>query len=302
MGAMAKRGGRRAAVPREPLIGAHISIAGGAHRAPERAVAVGCVCMQIFTKSNVQWAAPPLRKDDAAAFQEQCKACNIAPVVAHNSYLINLASPDRALREKSVKAFRGELSRCSKLGLGAIIAHPGSHVGSGEKAGLRRIAQALNRLLDSRSSGAVRILLETTAGQGSALGGRFEHLAEIIARVRQKERVGVCYDTCHTFAAGYDIRTDDAYGRTMEDFDRTIGLGRIAAFHLNDAKAGLGSRTDRHEHIGRGKLGREAFRLILRDRRFGRVPKILETPKGRRGRAEWDVINLNLLRRLAEGA
>jgi len=292
---------RKIAQPSRPLIGAHMSISGGVDRAPERAKAVGCECMQIFTKSNMQWAARPLTEKEIAAFKRKCEETGIRPVLAHNCYLINLGSPDRKLAKKSFDSFLMELERCEQLGLPAIVAHPGSHAGAGEEEGLRRITEAIDELLERTSGFQVKILVETTAGQGSNLGYRFEHLAEIISGVRQKARIGVCYDTCHAFVAGYDIRTETAYRRTMREFDRVIGLKRIQAFHFNDSKADLGSRVDRHEHIGRGRLGTEPFRLILRDRRFVSIPKILETPKGKRGRADWDAINLALLRRLALG-
>lgn len=282
-----------------PLIGAHMSISGGVDQAPLRGKAVGCACVQIFTKSNMQWRSRPLAEKEIAAFQNNCRETGIRPVVAHNCYLINLASPKRDLAKKSFDAFLEEIERCRRLGLPAIIAHPGSHVGAGESAGLRRITRAVDELIERTADAKVNLLLETTAGQGSNLGFRFEHLAEIINGVKRKSRVGVCYDTCHAFAAGYDIRTEDAYRRTMEEFDGIVGLKRIQAFHFNDAKHDLGSRVDRHEHIGRGKLGREPFRLILRDPRFADVPKILETQKGKHGNTDWDVVNLNLLRRLA---
>ena len=283
-----------------PLIGAHMSISGGVDQAPLRGQSVGCRCIQIFTKSNMQWAARPLAKKEIVAFKRNCIETGIAPVVAHNCYLINVGTADRELHRKSLDSFHMELERCRQLGVPAIIAHPGSHTGSGEAAGLKRITQAVGDLSERTRGTTVKILVETTAGQGSNLGYRFEQLAEIIAGVKEKARVGVCYDTCHTFAAGYDIRTEDAYHRTMEEFDEIIGVERIEAFHFNDCKQGLGSRIDRHEHVGRGKLGKEPFRLILQDPRFEKIPKILETPKGKRGKTEWDVVNLNLLRRLAE--
>jgi len=276
-----------------------MSIAGGVARALLRGKAVGCACIQIFTKSNVQWAAKRLKKAEIAAFKENCADTGIRPVVAHNCYLINLGSPERPLAEKSFRSFLMELRRCEALGLPAIIAHPGSHTGSGEAAGLRRITKAMDRLLSETDGLKVKVLVETTAGQGSALGGRFEHLAEIVSGVRRKSRIGVCFDTCHAFAAGYDFRTEETYQRTMAEFDSLVGVKRIEAFHFNDAKQGLGSRVDRHEHIGYGKLGRNAFRLILQDARFASVPKILETPKGKKGKTDWDVLNIRLLRRLA---
>ena len=285
---------------KQPLIGAHMSISGGVDRAPLRGRDVGCACIQIFTKSRMQWAARPLTGKEIEAFKENCRETGIAPVLAHNCYLINLGSPDKSLARKSFDAFLIEMERCRILGLPAIIVHPGSHTGSGETAGLLRITQAIDKLIRQTKGSEVKILVETTAGQGSNLGYRFEQLARIIAGVKQKSRIGVCYDTCHTFAAGYDIRTRDAYHRTMEEFDRIIGLELLQAFHFNDSKQGLGSKIDRHEHIGHGKLGKEPFRFILQDARFTTVPKILETPKGTHGKGDWDITNLNLLRRLAK--
>jgi len=285
------------------LIGAHMSISGGVELAPLRGRDVGCACIQIFTKSNMQWAARPLGEKEIAAFKLNCAQTGIGPVVAHDSYLINLGAADTApLAKKSFDSFLLELERCRALGLPAIIAHPGSHTGAGEAAGLRRIRSAVDELLERTTGSPVHILLETTAGQGSNLGYRFEHLAEIIEGVRQKSRAGVCLDTCHVFAAGYDIRTEDGYRRTLEEFDKIIGLKKLQAFHLNDSKGDLGSKLDRHEQIGHGRLGKEAFRLLLRDKRFAAVPKVLETPKGKRGKTEWDVINLRLLRQLSWSA
>jgi deoxyribonuclease-4 len=290
---------RKAAAKAHPLlIGAHMSISGGVELAPLRGRDVGCACIQIFTKSNMQWAARPLAEKEIAAFKLNCARTGIAPVVAHNSYLINLGAPDAALAKKSFDSFLMELERCRALGLPAIIAHPGSHTGAGEAEGLRRIGNAVNELIERTSGSPVRLLLETTAGQGSNLGYRFEQLAEIMEGVREKSRVGVCLDTCHVFAAGYDIRTEDGYRRTMEEFDKVVGLKKLQAFHLNDAKGELGSKLDRHEQIGYGRLGKEPFRLLLRDERFAAIPKVLETPKGMKGKLEWDVINLRLLRQL----
>jgi deoxyribonuclease-4 len=281
------------------LIGAHMSISGGVELAPLRGRDVSCVCIQIFTKSNMQWAARPLAEKEIAAFKLNCEQTGIGPVVAHNSYLINLgAAESEPLAKKSLDSFLLELGRCRALGLPAIIAHPGSHTGAGEAEGLRRIGDAVNELLERTKGSPVHLLLETTAGQGSNLGYRFEQLAEMIGRVRQKSRAGVCFDTCHVFAAGYDIRTEEGYRRTMEEFDRIIGLKNLQAFHLNDSKGDLGSKLDRHEHIGHGRLGREAFRLLLRDQRFAAIPKVLETPKAMKGKLPWDVINLRTLREL----
>ena len=263
-----------------PLIGAHMSIAGGVENAPLRGLALTCRCIQIFTCNARRWTAAPLKPDAAARFKAHCRKTGVGPALAHNSYLINLATQDEALFDKSFVAFLGELQRCEALGLPGVVAHPGAHGGAGVEAGIQRIADALNALIAQTPKARVKALLETTSGQGSCIGGRFEHLAEIIRRVRRKSRVAVCFDTCHAFAAGYDLRTPAACRETFAEFDRVIGLNRLAAFHFNDSKGGLGSGLDRHEHLGRGKLGREAFRFILRDPRFADVPKILENAQG----------------------
>lgn len=280
-----------------PLIGAHMSISGGVDKAPLRGRDVGCVCMQIFTKSNMQWASRPLGEQEIADFRKNCAETGIGPVMAHDSYLINLASADSALAKKSLESFVEELQRCEALGLPALIMHPGSHADEAE--GLKRIAGAIDESLERTKGSKVKVLVEATAGAGTNLGSRFEHLAQIISGVRQKARMGACLDTCHMFAAGYDIRTEDGYQKTMQEFDKVVGLKRLGAFHFNDAKGELGRHLDRHEHIGHGKLGKEPFRLILQDERLDGVPKILETPKGMKGDQDWDAVSLKLLRGLA---
>ena len=279
------------------LLGAHMSIAGGLDRAAERGRSIGCNTIQIFTKSNNQWRAKPLTDEQVERFHQSQDESGIAPIIAHDCYLINLASPDREKYQKSFRAFLEEMQRAERLGLPYLVMHPGAHLGSGESRGLRKIALALNRLHQKTPGYRLIVLLETTAGQGTGLGYRFEHLAEIIEGVEQPERLGVCFDTCHVFAAGYDIRTPTGYREVMQEFDRTIGLERLQVFHLNDSKKPLGSRVDRHEHIGKGHIGLETFRMILQDQRFRNVPKILETPKGR-DLAE-DRMNLKRLRQLA---
>ncbi|HKY33240.1 MAG TPA: deoxyribonuclease IV [Candidatus Polarisedimenticolia bacterium] len=277
-------------------IGAHASIAGGIDRAVERGAAAGCDVLQIFTKNSNQWRARPLGAGEIARFRELQSKTGIAPVIAHDSYLINLASPDPTLHARSCQAFGEELDRCEALGIPALVAHPGAHMGAGEEAALARIAASLDALLAARPGHAVRVLLETTAGQGSCVGHRFEHLGSIMDRMVHGRRVGVCLDTCHVFAAGCDLRSEKGYHRTMAELDRAVGLGRVEAFHLNDSKKGLGSRVDRHEHIGQGALGVEAFRWLMNDPRFDGVPMVLETPKGSDG-AE-DRRNLGVLRDL----
>jgi deoxyribonuclease-4 len=273
-----------------------MSIAGGAFNAPTRGKSAGCDTIQIFVKNANQWVGKPISDEDAEKFQETKKETGIDPVFSHNSYLINLASPDDALYEKSANAMLDELERSEKLKLPFLVIHPGSHVGSGEEAGLKRIAEALNSLLAKTKGYRVKIALETTAGQKSNLGSKFEHLSYLIDAVKDKKRLCVCYDTCHTFAAGYDLRTKKAYEATFKEFDSVVGLDRLCAFHLNDAVKELGSNIDRHAHIGQGHIGEEGFRLLLNDERFENIPMVLETPKGP-DMAE-DVMNLKVLRGL----
>lgn len=280
-----------------PLLGAHVSIAGGFDQAPLRGKAAGCRAIQVFTKSRGQWQARPLPDAEAKAFRANLRASGITLAVAHGSYLINLGSSDPTLRRKSLEACREELERAETLGIPYLVIHPGSHLGKGEVAGLRLIAQALDLLLAETRGFKVQIVLETTAGQGTNLGSRFEHLAHLFERAKHPERLGVCLDTCHLFAAGYEIRTKEGYEKTMEAFDWLVGLSRLRVLHLNDSKQDLGSRVDRHEHIGKGFLGLSPFRFILNDRRLRSLPMILETPKDGDPVAA-DRCNLAILRRL----
>ena len=276
-----------------------MSIAGGLHCAFERAVETGCDCFQVFVKNQRQWTAPPISDDQIRAWQEMRRKTGLDTIIAHDTYLINLASPDAGNLKKSTDAFTDELERCEALDIPGLVAHPGSHLGEGEEKGLKRIAKALNAIHRRTKGYAVRTLLEITAGQGTNLGYRFEHLATIIDRVAEPERLAVCFDTCHAFAAGYNLDTD--YDAIMGEFDETIGVERIACFHMNDSKTPLGSRVDRHEHIGQGHVHRNAFRKIINDPRFGGIPMILETPKGEdeRGR-DWDRLCLAKLRRMID--
>lgn len=262
------------------LIGAHVSTAGGVDKAPENGRSLGCQAIQVFTRNQMQWRARSLGREEVAGFQKKMAEYRIETAVSHDSYLINLGSPDEATLQKSLAALADEIERCELLGIPHLVLHPGAHVGSGEAAGLQQIAQSLNKVLSRKKGGATRILLETTAGQGSNLGYRFEHLAEIIASVRDKKRVGVCVDTCHIFAAGYELRTRSAYEATFRQLDAIIGLKHVKAFHLNDSKKGLGSRVDRHANIGHGELGLEPFRFLVNDPRFTGLPMLLETPGG----------------------
>ncbi len=284
-------------IPKRPL-GAHMSIAGGVELAIERGASIGCTAIQLFTKSNNQWAARPLPDEEVDRFKAARTRCGIASVVAHDSYLINLCSPDDALWEKSVEACHLELQRCDRLGIETLVVHPGGHMGQGEDFGMRRLAQAIDVIHGRLPDGGASIALETMAGQGTAIGHRFGQLSRTIALTRDPDRVGVCLDTCHVFAAGYDLRTRDAYGQTMREFEGEIGLARLRAVHVNDSKRELGSRVDRHEHIGKGCLGLEAFRLLMTDPRLERLPLVLETPKDEKTLKE-DVLNLNTLIGLA---
>jgi deoxyribonuclease-4 len=283
---------------RKLLIGAHMSISGGAFNAFLLGEEVGCATIQIFTKNSNQWKAKELTSEDARKFRENQKMTGISPVVGHNAYLINLASPKRDVYDLSMEAMLVELNRAELLGLPYLVMHPGAHLESGEKEGLRRIARSIDKLHQRTMGFTVRICLETTAGQGSTVGYRFEQLAEIISQVKENERLGVCYDTCHTFAAGYDIRGEKAYENTFEEFDDVIGLSRLKVIHLNDTLKDFGSRVDRHHHIGEGKIGLEGFRLLMNDKRWENIPKILETPK--EGGTAKDIQNLKVLRSLVE--
>ncbi|MBI4483473.1 MAG: deoxyribonuclease IV [Acidobacteria bacterium] len=287
---------RRAPTFGEPLLGAHMSIAGGVDRAIERGREVGCRTLQIFVRNNMQWASRPLSDQEVRRFDELRAVTGISPIVAHDSYLINLASTDTVCYRKSMRTFREELERCEILGIPCLVTHPGACLTSTEEDGLRRIADSLNELLNRTRGYRIQVCLETAAGQGTNVGYRFEHLARILDRVNQKDRVGICIDTCHIFAAGYDIRTPEGYEQTLESFHRILGIDRVRVIHANDSKKGLGCRVDRHQHIGEGFIGLEGFRCLVNDRRFEHVPKILETPKGRDMKA--DVENLQLLRSL----
>jgi deoxyribonuclease IV len=277
-------------------LGAHISVAGGLYRAFARGEAVGCNAMQIFSKNERQWKAKPLSEDDIARFKAEQNRSGIGPLIVHDSYLINLASPKDELWAQSTAAFAHELERCDQLGIPYLVTHPGAHTGSGCDAGLAREADALNRLFAEGVGGSTMVLLETTAGQGTCLGGRFEELAWLLEHVAYPERVGICVDTCHIFAAGYDIRTPEGYTATFDRLISLVGSDRIKAFHLNDSQGGLGSHLDRHAAIGEGQLGLTAFELLINDPRFAALPMVLETPKDADGEA--DRRNLAVLRGL----
>ena len=281
-----------------PLLGAHMSIAGGYYKALDAAAALGMGACQLFTKNNNQWRAKPITDEDIAAFRQAHRQSGLKKLIAHDCYLINLASPNEALFRQSVEAFVVEMQRAEALGLDGLVTHPGACVGCTEEDGLRRVANALDEVHERCPGYRVRVLLETTAGQGTSLGHRFEHLAEIIGMTKEPDRLGVCVDTCHVFAAGYPLAPEKAYKATMKAFDTIVGLKKIEAFHLNDSQKPLGSRVDRHAHIGRGQMGLEPFRLLLNDRRFRQLPMLLETEKGEEDGEELDAINLRTLRSL----
>ena len=278
------------------LLGSHTSIGGGAHRAIERARSIESTAMQIFVKNNMQWFAPPLQRAEISAFLDHRQRGELRFVFAHANYLINLAATNPQFYANSLRALSEELLRADQLELPFLVLHPGAPVGAGEEAGLGRIIESIDRVLAGLPKIKTRIALETTAGQGSCLGHRFEHLAAIIANVREPERLCVCLDTAHVFAAGYDLATGKLTKQMFAEFDRVVGLKRLVALHLNDSKAARGARVDRHEHIGKGRIGLEAFRFIMRDSRFRKIPKVLETPKGKE-MAE-DVENMRTLRSL----
>ena len=280
-------------------LGAHMSIVGGVSQALRRGMETGCDVIQLFTKNAMQWRARPLTQDDRAAFQQARHETQVRPIAVHDSYLINLASLDERLYGRSLEALWEEMQRTESLGIPYLVLHPGSHRGDGEQQGIDRIARGINLIHQQGAEMKVMILMETTAGQGATLGNRFEHFARIIERIGEDKRVGVCLDTCHIFAAGYDISTLGGYEATLEEFDRVIGLARLKVIHLNDSKAAAGTRVDRHEHIGKGSLGLDVFRRLLQDPRLAHLPFILETPKGKTPDGEdWDCVNLRTLREL----
>ena len=279
-------------------LGAHMSIAGGLHNAIDRGLKAGCGVVQIFTQNANQWKGKPVSDADVALFREKWQASGIHEIISHDIYLVNLAAPVGETRDKSLAAFQAEMERCALLGIEKIIMHPGAHLGDGEEEGIRRIAEAFDRLFERAESFNGKVLLETTAGQGTNIGYRFEQLREIMDRSAYPDRFAVCLDTCHIFAAGYDITTEAGYQQVFTEFDEILGLEKLQAFHLNDSKKGLSCRVDRHEHIGQGSMGLAGFKFIMNDKRFDRIPKMLETPKG--DNEEMDEINLKLLRDLVE--
>jgi deoxyribonuclease-4 len=282
----------------EPLLlGAHMSTGGGVHTAIERGCSIHCTAVQMFVKNNMQWFARPVAPEEIRAFLEHRQRGQLLSIFAHANYLINLAATNPQFHANSIRALSEELTRADQLELPFLVLHPGAHLGAGEEAGLEKIVTSINRVCRKIPKVKTRIALETTAGQGSCLGHRFEQIAYIIQNVREPERLCVCLDTAHVFAAGYDIGSEAGIKKTFREFDRVIGLDRLAAIHLNDSKTARGSRVDRHQHIGKGQIGVDAFRFIMRSQRLKKVPKVLETPKGKDLRE--DVMNLKTLRTLA---
>ena len=289
-----------AAEPPAPLFGSHLSAAGGPHNAAAKAGELGLGAVQIFSKNNHRWTGKPLTDDAVAAWTAAVADAGLTATCAHASYLINLATPDAALREKSVAALAVELERADRLGLAGVVVHPGSHVKSGEDVGLAAAGGAVAEVLRRNAGGRCGLWLENTAGQGTNLGHRLGHLGAILDAVPAdlRPRIGVCFDTCHAFAAGYDLRDAGGYARCFEELDAAVGPDRLKCLHVNDSKRELGSRVDRHEHVGEGELGDAAFRLLVNDARLAGLPFVLETPKKDRDGVPWDTINVDRLRSL----
>ena len=279
-----------------PFFGTHMSVAGGLANAVSASVELGCETVQIFTKNANQWAGKPLASADIENFRRAVRSAGLHYPTAHDSYLINLAAPDDALFGKSIAAFTDELERAESLGLSYLVTHPGAHTGSGVEAGLARVVAGLDEAMARCAGFEVKVLLETTAGQGTTLGARFEELAAILSRVRQPERFAVCFDTCHVFAAGYPLAEEADYAATFAQFDDMIGLQKLNLFHMNDSVKPLGSRVDRHAGLGLGEIGLEAFRRLVTDPRFQDIPMILETPKEDAAGGAMDAVNLGILR------
>jgi deoxyribonuclease-4 len=268
------------------LLGAHVSVKDGVDLSPERARILGCDSMQIFTRNQMQWKARVIGEDEAKRYEQNVRKQRIQSVMAHDSYLINLSAIDRKILEMSKEAFIDEMRRARMLDIDFLVFHPGSHLGAGETKGMKRISDNVRSALLKIGEGKPRVLFETTAGQGSNLGYSFDQMSTMLGEVGLDDRTGVCFDTCHSYAAGYDIVTEDGYEKTFQQFDEDIGLNRLFAFHLNDSKGAQGSRLDRHDNIGKGRLGKAAFAHLVNDRRFARHPMVLETPGGDEGYIE----------------
>ncbi len=264
-----------------PLLGSHVPTVGGVSAAIDRGVGIGCTAMQIFVKNNMQWFAKPLPEEEARGFREHPLRGKLGAVVAHAGYLINLGVEGAENHEKSLRSLSDEMLRCEQLGIRSLVLHPGSHLGAGTEAGIGCVVRNLDRLHAEHPELKVRITLETTAGQGACIGARFEEIAEILAAVKDPKRLEVCLDTAHAFAAGYDLAAPKGADKTFAEFDRIVGLKRLTVLHINDSKAALGSRVDRHDNLGKGKIGLDAFRWIMNAPELATIPKILETPKGK---------------------
>lgn len=260
------------------FIGAHLSTEGGLHTAFQRAREEGCDALQIFTKNKGAWAAKPLLPEQVDAFRSEARTTGSPPIVAHAAYLLNLASPDAELREKSIEALRIEVERCEALGIPGLVLHPGSHTEAGEEVGLRHVARSLDRVHRATRGFRTKVLLESSAGQGSSVCSSFSGLGTILRTVKEPERLGICIDTCHVFAAGYELRTKAGFEQTLEELDREVGTERVLCIHINDSKRELGSRVDRHAHIGEGHIGVEGLRRVLREKRLAHAPFIFELP------------------------
>ena len=277
------------------LLGVHVSIAGGIYNAVARGEAIGCTAIQVFTRNASRWQSKPLVEDDVRAFRQAFKNGSLSYIAAHDSYLINLASPDPVLRHKSIQAFLDEMKRCAALGIPDLVMHPGAHMGAGVETGIQTIADSL-RTIFREAPDNVRVLIENTAGQGTSLGARFEEITELIDQI-PGGCLGVCFDTCHAFASGYDLRSAQSCAEVFNRFDQLLGLEKLALFHLNDSKKPLGARVDRHDHVGKGMIGTDGFAALMADQRLRHIPKILETPSGEKHCH--DLENLAFLRRLA---
>ena len=279
------------------LLGAHFSISNGLHNSLYKAEKYGCTALQIFTKNTSTWKERTLTQEEITRFDKAREQTGITSIASHTSYLINLATPDRIKHVMSCNALKHELIRSSLLNIPFVVLHPGAHMGKGKEAGIEKVALSINEIFTQTPDIQTRLLLETTAGQGSALGHTFEQLASIIEKIENQNRIGICLDTSHVFAAGYDFRSSESYRKATDAFDEIIGFENLYVIHLNDSKKELGSRVDRHEHIGEGYIGIKAFELLMNDMRFWDVPKIIETPKQKDG-PDRDKINLNRLRSL----
>lgn len=283
--------------------GVHTSIAGGLHNALLTGERLGCDCLQLFVKNQRQWHVPPLRPEQIELWQTARREAPRWPIIAHGTYLVNLAARDRTIRRRSIREFIGEIQRCAALGIDSLVTHPGSHGGAGETKGICRVIESLKKILDRTADCGVAVLLETTAGQGTCLGYRFDHLAEMMAGIEPSERhhrIGICLDTCHLHAAGYDLSSEEGYQRMVADLQRHVGIEEVRCIHTNDSLKPASSRVDRHAHIGQGTIGLDGFGRLLRDKRLQAIPRILETPKETApdGR-DYDAVNLETLRKLA---